>query len=97
MNYSQKKQKLQKLIETMVRQELSEIDPQTNTQSVDAESSAAVEKVLKFLEGPQFKSKAASIKSNKHKAQLIVRFAALVGVPSAMKSAIIKQINQLAS
>ena len=100
MNILEKQRRLKRLVEMMVRQELkyrlteAETGPGANTED---DSSAAVKKVLKFLESPMFKSKMTSIKNDMHKAELIVRFAALVGIPSTKRQAIINKIKSLSA
>jgi hypothetical protein len=91
MNSNQSKMnKFKKLINRLVLEELE-------TQSGNDESSMAVKKVLRALESPQMKSKLQSVKNADHKADLIVRFAALVGVPSAKKADISAMIRSLGS
>jgi len=98
MNFSQKRKKFENLIEAMVRQELKNaLNEAPSPAGNEDDSSTAVKKVLKFLESPMFKSRMTSIKNDAHKAELIVRFAALVGIPAAKKQAIINQIKSLSS
>jgi rRNA-processing protein FCF1 len=91
--HESKMKKFKKMINQLVIEEIEKMEPESSKD----ESSAAVKKVLKALESPQMKSKLGSIKNSTHKADLIVRFAALVGVPSNKKNEISTAIRSLGS
>ncbi len=91
--HESKMKKFKKMINQLVIEEIEKMQPANSND----ESSAAVKRILKALESPQMKSKLGSIQNSAHKADLIVRFAALVGVPANKKNEISTAIRSLGS
>jgi hypothetical protein len=72
------KQKMTQLIREEVRKQIREVEDES-PQTID--SSSTVDMVIKRIESGPIMASLQKIKNDTHKAQLIMRFAELIGVP----------------